>query len=81
MTVEEYLNGEIKYDKRGQYIWLVDKRGHHDKIADLRGWGKIQNLFENKDKTIDFKSAELFQDEVGEFIVQAIREKLINDRK
>lgn len=76
MKAEEFLKGKFKYDNYGQYIWLVQPNGHHQKIADLRGWGAIQNLFVNKDRAIDIKSAEKFQDELGEWLVTALNEKL-----
>ena len=64
------------YDNYGQFIWGIEKDGGHQKLADLRGWGAIQNLFINKDKTIDLDAAESFQYEVGRWIVEAINEKL-----
>jgi hypothetical protein len=50
------------------------------RIVDLRGWGAIQNLFLNKDGTIDTDSAAKFQDELGEWIVDAINEKMQKER-
>lgn len=76
MKVLDFLGEKVTYDSYGQYIWGVHKDGHHQKIADLRGWGAIQNLFVNKDKTIDMESASKFQDEIGEWIVDAINQKL-----
>jgi hypothetical protein len=46
-------------------------------IAEIRGWGAIQNMFINKDGSINFEDAEKFQDELGEFIADAINEKLM----
>ncbi len=75
-TVVGFIGEKAKYDKYGQFIWGVGKDGGHQKLADLRGWGAIQNLFLNMDKTIDFESATNFQDELGEWITSAINEKL-----
>ena len=39
-------------------------------VADVRGWGRIQNEFNTEEE------AAIFQDNVGRFIVEAIREKI-----
>jgi len=69
--------GVAKLDEfGGNYIWGVDKDGGHQLISDVRGWGVIQNIFKNKDESINFEDAEQFQYELGKFIVDAINEKL-----
>lgn len=72
----EFLKGKLKYDNYGQYLWVVREDGHHQKLADLRGWGAIQHLFEGKKVEINFEKAGKFQDLLGQFIVDAINEKL-----
>ena len=62
MTIEKWLS-DVYYDKWGTHIWnKVDEDGGSQLVADVRGWGAIQNLFETNEE------AEKFQDEVGEFI-------------
>lgn len=74
MTVAEWLSN-VQYDKDGGYaIWNVEKEDMQ-MIADIRGWGRLQHKFKN------IEEAEKFQDEVGEFIAQAIREKVERDFK
>jgi hypothetical protein len=69
--------GTAKHDEfKGTYIWGVGKDGGHQMIAELRGWGAIQNMFKNKDGSINFEDAEQFQDELGKFIAEAINEKI-----
>jgi hypothetical protein len=69
--------GTAKLDEfKGIYISGVDKDGGNQMIAEVRGWGAIQNMFKNKDGSINFEDAEQFQDELGKFIVDAINEKL-----
>ena len=75
-TVNGFLKGKFKYDNYGQYIWLVQPDGNHQKIADLRGWGAIQNLFKDKSGKIDMEEAAKFQDTLGEWIVDTLNEKL-----
>ncbi len=45
-------------------------------IGQIRGWGAIQNLFKDSKGAIDMKAAADFQDEIGNFIADAINEKL-----
>lgn len=80
MTVTDFIGVKTTYDDECQIIWGVDKDGGLQNIADLRGWGAIQNLFVNKDKTIDQNAAASFQDELGKWIVEAINEKLERDK-
>lgn len=72
----DFLKGKFKYDNIGQYIWLVEPNGNHQKIADLRGWGAIQNLFKLSGGKIDIEKAEKFQDDLGKWVTEALQEKL-----
>lgn len=65
---------KAKYDDYGQQIWGTDGDGLQ-LIAEVRGWGAIQNLFK-KGKEFDLESAAEFQREVGKFIADAINEKI-----
>ena len=66
MTIEEWLK-DVKYDKDGgPYIWNSDG----EMVCSIRGWGTLQYKFSSGLET------EQFQGKVGEFIAQAIREKL-----
>lgn len=70
MTIEKWLS-DVYYDEFGTHIWnREDKDGGSQLVAEIRGWGRLQNEFPT------LKESEKFQDEVGEFIVQAIREKI-----
>ena len=75
MTIEKWLSN-VEYDKfGGTYIWNKEQDGSIEMVATIRGWGAIQNLFETNGE------AEKFQDAVGEFIAQAIKEKIERDFK
>jgi hypothetical protein len=80
MKVTDFIGVKATYDNYGQYIWGVDKEGGHQKLADLRGWGAIQNLFKTDTDLIDIDKASIFQDEVGKWIVDAINEKLVREK-
>jgi len=73
MTLEKYLKqGEITYDPDFQYIWIASPKGE-TMIANVRGWGTIKNLFAEQ------TDAALFQDRLGQFMVDAIKEKIERD--
>ena len=74
MTIEKWLSN-VYYDaEAGTYIWNEDEKGELQMIASVRGWGTLQYHFETDE-------AAVFQDKVGEFIAQAIREKVKRDFK
>lgn len=66
LKVTDWLQN-LEYDGYGAQIWSVQNGGYQH-IVDVRGWGAIQNLVVDK--------PEKFQNDVGEFIVEAIREKV-----
>lgn len=69
-TIEQWLS-DVYYDNFGQYLWnKIDNDGGSQMIGEIRGWGALQNQFDTEEQ------ASKFQDEVGEFIAQAIREKI-----
>jgi hypothetical protein len=75
MTIEKWLSN-VHYDiDGGTYIWSKDKNGELQMVASVRGWGALRHEFEIQEE------AGKFQDEVGEFIAQAIREKVERDFK
>ena len=74
MTIEKWLS-DVYYDEYGTHIWNKEQDGGNQLVADIRGWGRLQNEFNTQ------KEAEKFQNEVGEFIVQSIREKIERDFK
>ena len=74
MKPTDFIKGKVTYDKEGQYFWIHNKNTIQ-MLAELRGWGAIQNLFVKNGK-IDSKTAAIFQDEIGEWIADAINEKL-----
>jgi hypothetical protein len=80
MKVTDFIGVKATYDEYGQFILGVDKDGGHQKLADLRGWGAIQNLFKTKGGLIDEEKAASFQDEFGRWLVDAINEKLERER-
>jgi hypothetical protein len=72
MTIEKWLS-DVYYDEYGTHIWNKEQDGGNQLVADIRGWGRLQNEFSTQEE------AEKFQNEVGEFIVQAIKEKILKD--
>lgn len=82
--VTEFINGKITYDKDGQYFW-INNNGALQLLAQLRGWGAIQNMFKRSGKNsgqyIDEETAGKFQDEIGEWVADAINAKLERERE
>lgn len=72
MKVKDFINGKVTYDKfGGQYFWINDTKGGAQMLAEIRGWGHIQNMFHGNSD-----AAGRYQDEVGDWIAEAINEKL-----
>ncbi len=71
MTLEKWLK-DVYYDPYGgQYLWsLQDEEGGCQMIGEVRGWGALQHEFKTPEE------AAKFQDEVGNFIAEAINEKI-----
>ena len=73
MKIEKWLS-DVYYDEYGTHIWnKEDEDGGSQLIAEVRGWGRLLNEFDTKEE------AGKFQDEVGRFIVEAIKEKIARD--
>jgi len=66
----QFWLSNVFYDENGVQILNKDADGKIQLIADIRGWGRLQNEFENISEAADF------QNEVGRFITEAIREKM-----
>jgi len=88
--IKKFIGTRVEYDTYGGgYIWGYDKndgsqmigqvedveeppieRETDNPIVSIRGWGAVQHLFKTYDECKEF------QDELGEFICEAINEKL-----
>ena len=66
--IKEFIGEDTYYDNCGHIFGV--KGGNYQKIANVSGWGAIQNMFKNDE------DAEKFQDELGQFIADAIKEKV-----
>jgi hypothetical protein len=71
--VTDFISGKVEYDKDGQYFWITDSKGGVQMLGELRGWGRIQNMIS------DMELAGKFQDEVGEWVADAINQKLTQE--
>ena len=74
--VTDFIGSKVKYDECS-YIWGEGPKGGMQMIMDIRvrGWGAIQHLFDSMEE------AENFQDEVAEWIADAINQKLEKERR
>lgn len=80
MEPKDFIKGRVVYDNYGQYFWIVEN-GTQQMLAELRGWGAIQNLFKDGDGNIDTDAAGKYQDEIGNWIASAINDKLERERE
>jgi len=79
MNVTDFITGKVTYDKEGgQYFWINTPEGGIQMLAEMRGYGAIQNLKKGKGAidTLTVNEANDFQDMVGNWIAEAINEKL-----
>tara|TARA_R100001244_G_C5148426_1_gene129229 strand:+ start:360 stop:584 length:225 start_codon:yes stop_codon:yes gene_type:complete len=74
MEVKDFIGEKVTYDNMGQMIW-GNKDGDTQLILSIRGWGAIQKLFDTGAQAVDF------QDKMGNWIVDAINEKLLTPTK
>lgn len=72
MKVEEWLSN-LKYESHGMTIEKI-VNGSSVVVIDIKGWSTIVNSLGSENR------AAVFQDSVGEFILEAINEKLENDK-
>ena len=72
MNIKQWLSN-VFYDEDSTYIWNGEDSGGLQMVADVRGWGRIQNEFKTEAEAADF------QDKVGRFITEAIIEKIKRD--
>lgn len=71
MEIKDFLKGKVIYDPDSTQIFAVDDKGGLQLILDVRGWGALQNIFE-----LDMVKAAEFQDKMGDWIAEAINEKI-----
>jgi hypothetical protein len=78
MNIKEFL-GEVIYDPSGQMLFakqtkdglqLIGNVNDLPEIVSVRGWGAIQHLFKTEKEAIEF------QDKLGQFMADAINEKI-----
>lgn len=80
--VTDFIKGPVTYDQDGQYFWINYPDKGVQMLAELRGWGHIQHMFENKKGThVDVKKAGEYQDKIGKFIADAINEKIEREKQ
>lgn len=76
MEIKDFLKSNVVYDPDSTQIFAVDDKGSFQLILDVRGWGAIQNAFE-----LDMVKAAEFQDQLGDWIADAINEKRKKEQK
>ena len=70
MDAKNYIGKAIYDEYGGSLIWGNPKNDELVHLLDVGGWGAIQNMFPTQEEAMKF------QDKIGEFIVDAINEKI-----
>tara|TARA_R110001632_G_scaffold229910_1_gene366785 strand:- start:474 stop:722 length:249 start_codon:yes stop_codon:yes gene_type:complete len=82
MDIKKYIGTKVAFDDfGGDYFWGEQADGGQQMIAEIRGFGAMQNLFKYKDGSVDFNRVEEFRTGVGNWIADAINQKLERERK
>ncbi len=77
MDINKFIAGKVTYDKfGGKYFWIDDPKTGSQMLAEMRGWGHIQYMFKDKNGNLDTNAAKEYQDKIGEWIAEAINEKM-----
>ena len=81
IKVTDFIKGKVSYDKfGGQCFWINLPTGGCQMLAEMRGYGAIQQLFKDKEGLVNTQLAGEFQDEIGDWIAEAINEKLLKTK-
>ena len=80
MNIKDFIGNKVSFDKECGKFFGEDSKSGIQNIADVRGWGAIQNLFKNKKGEIDYFKATKFQDDLGDWIAEAINEKIEREK-
>jgi len=76
--ITDFITGKVEYDKfGGQYLWVKEPNGGSQMLAETTGWGHIQHMFPMTEE--GQKAAGRYQDKIGEFIAEAVNEKITRD--
>lgn len=82
MKIIDFIGVKAEFDNGGQHIFGVNANQELQMIAEVRGWGAMQNMVKEENGGIfDIEKAYEFQDKLGEWIAEAITEKLERERK
>ena len=73
--ITDFINGKVTFDNVGETFWINNNYGIQ-MLAQLRGWEHVRNMFAESDN----EGAKKFNDRVGEFIAEAINEKLEREK-
>lgn len=74
--IKKFIGKKVIYDPSAGLIYCGDEHNVEKIIPDVAGHKYIKELFKNKDGTINFADAEKFQDTLGEWIADALNNKL-----
>jgi hypothetical protein len=77
----DFIGTKVNYHTDSGSIVGVKPENDLQLIAIIRGWGAIQHLFKETPLSLRPAKQEAFQDRLGEFIADAITEKIERESK
>lgn len=81
MDIKEFIGNKVEFDSfGGDYFWGNQKDGGQQMIAEIRGFGAMQNLFKDENGKVDFQRVDEFRTGLGNWIADAINQKLERER-
>jgi hypothetical protein len=79
--ITDFIDGKVTFDSEGGYFFVQNAREGFNMLAQMRGWGAIHKMKCFKTESgQDLNAAAKFQDELGEFIANAINEKIEREK-
>jgi hypothetical protein len=78
--IKQYLTADIKYESLSGYIVFPTSDLNLRVIAELRGRGSLDVLVKERYGVVSPYKVEKLKADLGEFIVEAIKEKLKNEK-
>ena len=69
-SLQDFIGNKFWYENAT--VFTIRENGHCQPLVDIRGFGAIQNLFKDNKGEVDLIAANNFQDDIGEYIKEAI---------
>jgi len=80
-NIIEFIGNQVEFNKHGDAcFWGTNSNNQEQMIAEIRAYGAIRKLFLDDDRKPNPQKEEQFQKELGDFIAEAITEKIQREK-